>query len=212
MKFVKLVVAGVCALGLVGGLAADVQAASSDDKTWPCAQRKRVDLSLGAIWPGSTEVSDTDTSWKKDEKISTLVKDLSKRRISIEDAKKMIDEEAAKLTGDRAAQLTMIFNGLFQTLNLERKSIVAGIEKYSLSQIKLAKKVTDTALEVDLLGQKDELSDEEAEKIDKLNQQLVWDTRIYDERTQSLEYVCESPVIIEQRLFALAKEIAKHIK
>ena len=41
----------------------------------------------------------------------------------------------------------------------------------------------------------------------KVEEKLLWDTRIFDEREQSLTYVCESPVLLEQRLFALAREI-----
>ncbi|MFK8252159.1 hypothetical protein [Ancylobacter terrae] len=35
----------------------------------------------------------------------------------------------------------------------------------------------------------------------------MWDTRIYDTRTQAVTAVCESPVILEQRAFALARAI-----
>ena len=41
---------------------------------------------------------------------------------------------------------------------------------------------------------------------------LRWDTRIYDERQAALTYVCESPVLIEQRAFALAREIRNHLE
>ena len=34
---------------------------------------------------------------------------------------------------------------------------------------------------------------------------LLWQTRVFDERRQSLTYVCEVPVLIEQRMFALGR-------
>ena len=45
--------------------------------------------------------------------------------------------------------------------------------------------------------------------VDAHDQRLTWETRIFEERVQSLTYVCEVPTLIEQRLFALAKTIAE---
>ncbi len=49
-------------------------------------------------------------------------------------------------------------------------------------------------------------------EIDETEQQLLWDTRVFDEREQSLSYVCESPVLLEQHLFALARQIMTHLE
>ena len=40
-------------------------------------------------------------------------------------------------------------------------------------------------------------------------ERLTWETRIFEERVQSLTYVCEVPTLIEQRLYALAKTISE---
>jgi hypothetical protein len=50
-----------------------------------------------------------------------------------------------------------------------------------------------------------EAADEEA-------RQLQWDTRLFDERRQYLAIVCESPILIEQRLFALARVIQRNLQ
>ena len=42
-------------------------------------------------------------------------------------------------------------------------------------------------------------------------QALDWDQRIFTERQQSLTYVCETPVILEQRAFALGRIIAAQV-
>ena len=49
------------------------------------------------------------------------------------------------------------------------------------------------------------------EKIDAAEAQLDWSTRIFQDRQQSLTYVCETPVILEQRAFALGRAIAAHL-
>lgn len=211
MKVFKPFLIGACALAICAPYAADVVAAPFSEKNWPCAQRKRLDLSIGAIWNGP-EVDEKDKSWESDKDLAALVKTVSRRRTTVEEGMKLIDDMESKLEGDKAKRLQQLFVGLFQTLNLERRNIVHGIEKYSSKQFDLSERVKKTAMEVDTLGNKEELTDEDAKKLDELNERLVWDTRIYDERNQSLEYVCESPVLIEQRLFKLAKHIEGKLK
>jgi hypothetical protein len=49
------------------------------------------------------------------------------------------------------------------------------------------------------------------DKLPDLEQQMTWDTRIFDERNQSLSYVCESPVQLEERAFNLARIIQERL-
>ena len=42
--------------------------------------------------------------------------------------------------------------------------------------------------------------------------QLVWETRIFEDRRQVIKFVCEVPTAIDQRLFALAREIQQEIE
>ena len=39
-----------------------------------------------------------------------------------------------------------------------------------------------------------------------------WDVRVFSERQQSLPLACEVPVLIEQRLFELGREIRSRMK
>jgi hypothetical protein len=38
-------------------------------------------------------------------------------------------------------------------------------------------------------------------------EQLNWNLRVFQERQKSLRFVCEVPVLIEQRLFSLTRKI-----
>ena len=49
-------------------------------------------------------------------------------------------------------------------------------------------------------------------KVDELIGHVEWDTRIFDERSKTIGYVCEVPVLIEQRLFALARAIQQSLE
>jgi hypothetical protein len=46
------------------------------------------------------------------------------------------------------------------------------------------------------------------QKIADLSNRVQWDTRVFEDRRRALTYVCETPVLIEQRLGALARTIA----
>ena len=49
-------------------------------------------------------------------------------------------------------------------------------------------------------------------KIDDLGNQLVWQTRIFEDRQRVIKFVCEVPTAIDQRLFALGRTIQQEIE
>jgi hypothetical protein len=44
-----------------------------------------------------------------------------------------------------------------------------------------------------------------------LQQQVDWDSRIFDDRQRLLPAVCEQPRVLEQRLFALSRAIQEEL-
>jgi hypothetical protein len=101
-----------------------------------------------------------------------------------------------------------LFAGLFATLGRERDDVMTGIERFSQRQQQLREKIS--AELTDLRAQQDAASQEPA-AADKLSEQIAWDTRIFDERRQTISYVCEVPSTIERRLFALARAIQQKL-
>jgi hypothetical protein len=49
-------------------------------------------------------------------------------------------------------------------------------------------------------------------KIAELGNQLVWETRIFEDRQRVIKFVCEVPTAIEQRLFALGRVIQQEME
>ena len=47
---------------------------------------------------------------------------------------------------------------------------------------------------------------------DALLAEQGWDIRVFEDRRSSLGYLCEQPVLLEQRAFALARTIAGHLE
>ena len=179
-------------------------AASNKDPDWPCIQRKVPELSFGQIWNGP-ELPTSAKDWSKDRDISELVEELAARRLPVGDAQTQIKEFAATLPADRAKyRLAMLVQGLFDHMDHERSEVISGIGRYARNQLELAARLRKEASEVDALrGKPDANVNEIAARTDR----LTWETRVFEERVQSLTYVCEVPTLIEQRLYALAKTV-----
>jgi hypothetical protein len=181
-------------------------AAQNQEPDWPCMQRKVPELSLGKIWNGP-ELPASAKDWSRDKDIPALVEDLAARRVPVADAQKQIRDFAASLSSNQAKdRMAMLVQGLFDHMNAERSQVISGIGRYANKQLELAARLRKEASEVDALRDK---PDADANDIAARTDRLTWETRIFDERTQSLTYVCEVPTLIEQRLYALAKTIAQ---
>ena len=81
---------------------------------------------------------------------------------------------------------------------------MTGIERFTRKHRELADKVRSDILA--LRKVQDEPQADQS-KIDELSRQVEWETRIFEERRKTINYVCEVPIIIERRLFALSRSI-----
>lgn len=192
------------ALSLGLGLVA-AGAASGQDPDWPCIQRKVPQLSLGQIWTGP-ELPQAAKDWTKDSDIAALVKDVSARRMPIDEAQKEIKDFAATLPADQASgRLAMLAQGLFDHMDAERSQVISGIARYAHRQTQIAADLRKEASAVDALREK---PDADPNEVQARTDRLTFSTRIFEERVQSLTFVCEVPTLIEQRLYQLAKTAA----
>ncbi len=182
------------------------QAANFNDPTWPCIQRKVPRLSIGQMWIGKI----LEDSVEIDADTRALANAISVRRTTMEDAQALIAKYADGLNGDRATQLAMLFKAAFEKIDRERSEIVSGIARYAGKQTGLAERIDMLQQEVAALEMKEDKSDDEFDKMEELQDIVAWDARIYKERAQSLTFVCETPVILEKRAFALARAIMAH--
>ena len=193
-----------CALFAVPATAA--LAAQGDDPDWPCIQRKVPELSFGQIWNGP-ELPSAAADWTKDAAITGLVAELAARRVPITEAEQMIRDYSARLTSsERQTQLAKLMQGLFEHMNRERSQVISGIARYAHTQRDMAESLRRDASAVDALRAK---AGADANEIAARDDQLVLRTRIFQERVQSLTFVCEVPTLIEQRLYALAKTVSQ---
>ena len=174
---------------------------------WPCTQAKVPEISLAAVWAGPP-LDDVKGKWKDDAKVSALVPKLAARRTSIEDGQKAIAEFLGS-SADKATAGKLLFAGLFDTLNAQRSSVLNGLERITRKQRAAAEKIqADAAAMHALQGS----ASPDQTKIEELGNQLVWQTRIFEDRQRVVKFVCEVPTAIDQRLFALSRVIQQEME
>ena len=176
-------------------------AASSGD--WPCVQRKVPELSLASVWTGPS-LDAAASTWRSDPEIADLVEQLAARRTGEEEARALIAKLATSSGDGKREKLLALLAGLFESLNDERSDIIGGIERYGRKQKQLAETLREETSKIDA-SRKDAAAD--PTKAAQMNDELTWSLRVFEERQRSLRYVCEVPVLIEQRLFTLTRLI-----
>jgi hypothetical protein len=184
-----------------------VVAATGEDPDWPCVQRKVAEISPGQVWNGPP--LDTGNAWRDDNAAADLARNLASRRTELDAAKALIADFAAKAGPDKNRRLTLLFSGVLEVINQDRGSILNGIGRYARRQKSLAEKIETQSAELDTLPVNG--TPEQKARRDELDEMQTWDTRIFQERERSLRYVCELPVLLEQRAYAIGKEIAGHL-
>ncbi len=193
----------LCAALAIGGLADSCFAADPRYPDWPCAQAKVPDVSLAAVWDGPA-LDDVADQWKNDTKVSALIPRLAARRTPLDEAEKMITEFMSDLSAKKTEAGKLLFAGLFDTLNAQRSSVMNGLERVTRKQREAAEKIRDHTLALQAL--QDVPAPDQA-KVEELGNQLVWETRIFEDRRRVIKFVCEVPIAIDQRLFALGRVI-----
>lgn len=179
-------------------------AEGSGDPTWPCIQRKQPHLSIGQLWPGPPP-DDAVAKLARRPDIAALAQVLEQRRVSLDEAEAQI---AAFAEGASADELTALFLAVFDRIDPYRSRIMSGIARYAEKQRVLSDQIEARRAEMARLSAAET---PDFDKLDAEEEKLDWDVRIFTERQAQLTYVCETPVILEQRAFALGRAIARHL-
>ena len=198
----------ICTVLAVAGSAERCLAADPRYPDWPCSQAKVPDVSLAAVWAGPP-LDDVASKWKDDAKVSALVPRLAARRTLLDEAQKAITEFLEGSAAQKTEMGKLLFAGLFDTLNAQRASVMSGLERVTRKQREAADKIRSDTLALQALQG---ASPPDQPKLDELGNQLVWETRIFEDRSRVIKFVCEVPTAIDQRLFALGRVIQQEME
>jgi hypothetical protein len=198
------------ALAVTLEAASAVAAQSKSDapeRNWPCQQILVGRLSVAAVWSGP---SIEGLAWRNDQAVADIVARLAARRTPLEDAERALEDFAKAQGAGKTKKLLAVFAGLFETLNDERTQVIDGLLRFGAKQKELAGKIrAESALPREGAGK--ESPHAKTRDAETVARDLEWDLRVFDERHQALAYVCETPALIEQRLFALARVIQRSL-
>lgn len=195
----RALLAGACV-----ALPTALAAAQTETTDWPCIQRKVPEISLAAAWQGPEIDESQVAALRQDPQVVALVRLLSARRTSDEEAKAAIEAFAEAAGEERREMLSAVVLGIFDSINAERAEIIAGIERFGRKLKSFAEQVREANARLDSMR-----GDPQADQVKLAEQtdEVLWELRVFDERQRSLRFVCEVPVIVEQRLFSLARMI-----
>jgi hypothetical protein len=202
---VRIVTMAVLALAATGTAA---HAADPRYPDWPCTQAKVPEISLAAVWAGPA-LDDVQTKWKDDAKVSALVSKLSARKTPLDEAEKSVKEFLAGSATDKTTNAKLLFAGLFETLNAQRAQVMVGLERVSRKQRDAADKIREETLALQALQG---VTPRDEAKVEALSNELIWKTRIFEDRHKVVRFVCEVPTSIDQRLFALGRVIQQELE
>jgi hypothetical protein len=200
----------VAAAIVIGALAIPHAARAADPRhpDWPCRQIKVATLSIVAFWTGPA-IDKVGDAWRTDATVHDLVLRLAARRTPIEEAEKAAGDFVTGTPEEKQRKAALLFAGLFATLNRERSQVMDGIERYARRQQELRDKIQS---EITELRQAEDAAGQDAAAVEKLGEQVAWDTRIFDDRRRSIAFVCDVPATIERRLFALSRAIQQALE
>ncbi|PWK55089.1 hypothetical protein [Silicimonas algicola] len=195
----------VAIAGLLNLFAMTADAADYADPTWPCIQRKVETLSPALMW--SHPLPETPASKEESAAVDLMAERLTLRRSDLESLRPEVQAFAERYSGDPEV-MGRVFQRAFKGLDTRRTRIIKGIADFSLSQIALAKSIENTRSEMDTQMAADE---PDFDRVDELEEKLDWDQLIYSDRQKSITYLCETPQLIERRLFGIAQLLAEHV-
>ena len=180
--------------------------ANSEDTpdNWPCVQRYIPELSAAVIWPNELDEASTD-EYSDDVDFQTNVNQLANRRKDLDAVNDKTTKYITEQGGDQTQLTNTLFAGVFAKIQRERKRIIQGIFRSTDRQRKLGGRIEEKRRKIKSMVNADGEAD--VEQLEDLEARQKWDIRAFREREKQLNYLCEQPVLLEQRLFSVAKNL-----
>lgn len=199
---------GICTILLAGAmLALPAGPARSQSADWPCVQVLVPELSIGQIWPGPAAKGH---DWQTDPQIAGLAIRLADQKLPLPEARRQIGDFArAQPEAERAERLALLARAVLEAVNGERADMISGLRRYARRQQALAERIAEESR--GLSGLVPSRGADVPPDLADLKAARDWDLRIYEDRRAMLGQLCEQPVLMEQRAFAVARMMAENL-
>lgn len=176
---------------------------------WPCEQAYVSEVAAAVVWDGPS-VNDLQHDWRRQPATARLVKQLSNRRIEKQQAEALIEDFAiTQAPEEKDRMLTLVFAGVLETLNLDRKTLLSGILRYSRDQQRRAEILDRKLSEMVTLEQ--DGTESAKRQLVQLSRTMELEQRSFDDRERTIPHLCTRPTVIETRLGEIARTISDYL-
>jgi hypothetical protein len=196
------VAATLAALTMAAAPAA-AQRAAAGPPDWPCVQRLIPELAWGTIWTGPP-IDELEERWWSDPEIGRTVRTAGARDTASDEALEAVRSYLENVDGDREHKLTLLFAGIFEIISRERSQTIDAILRYSRGQVGRLERLGAI---VDLLEEARRDPDAAPAEIERLEHELHWERRVFEDRQASLRTLCLQPYLLEERLSRMVRAI-----
>ncbi|PXY00458.1 hypothetical protein [Halomonas sp. LBP4] len=200
-----LVMLGLGATLVLGGVARlEAQRAAAGPPDWPCVQRLIPELAWGTLWTGPS-LDELERDWWEDEEVGRVARFATDRSTPEDEALERVRDFVASVDDGAAEErLTLLFAGLFELTDRERRRAIDGIRRASRAQVARLDDISEMVDELEAL--RDDEQANEAE-IERLSETLFWEERTFERRQQALPAMCEQPTLLEEKLARMVRMI-----
>ncbi|AWK89351.1 hypothetical protein [Azospirillum thermophilum] len=170
---------------------------------WPCQQILVPALSPAQIWAGDP-IGGKEGAWRDVAGLEPVLRQAVDGSVDVEAAEEAIDRYAGSLGPDRNAVLTILFAGVFDTLNRQRSEAISAIQRYTRQQRAMLDRIGEELTRMQSLPPR-------SPEAESLAREISWQRRVLDERRRYQSALCDQPVRMEQRVGRLARAIGAHL-
>ena len=200
-RLLRAIAAAIVAAG--GGPAGEAIARDAPAAAWPCEGQPKDSLAASEIWPAAAGAD--ARAWRSDPAIARLVADVAPRSVDVADAGAQLYRFAERAAAPAAVRARLAA-GLIETIDDERRTIIAGIRRFNGRQDQLARRIEGgyAVADKEAAGGADTAADRAAtDAAVSTDEQIRWDTRIFEDRQRMLPLICRQPAVLEARLASL---------
>lgn len=193
-------------LGLVlaGVAQVEAQRAAAGPPDWPCVQRLIPELAWGTIWTGPS-LDELEQSWWEDEEVGRVVRFATSRSTPEGQGLERVREFVDSVDEEEAEQrLTLLFSGLYELTNRERRRTIESIRRASRAQVSRLETISSMVDELE--ERRADIGEENAET-EQLSEALFWEQRTFQHRQQALPAMCDQPYLLEEKLSRMVRVI-----
>lgn len=180
----------------------------AQEPDWPCQQRLVPTLSVAAYW--NRPLPDGLRDWLRDPEVADLVRRIAPRQVSTEAGLTEIAAFVRTLSGDRQHRIGLVFVGLLDKSNEERRGLIEELKQIGRRQRELAELVGRLATELNAIPP--EASGEAAARRADVQQRHDFTAQNFEEIQRTIRYACEAPVALDARLGAWARGLQEALR